>query len=337
MIKISQKKSAFILASVIVIQLLFLLFIKYSNQSLSLKDFSLANLGNIFNLVISLVLITGIVTVLRREKVTVNPLIIFTIITFLTLCLAFLSTLVRFPGNGVYIVGQPGDKVFDAFLFTVYEFLFFTFISYVWLKVFNSNKHVVLRSLANGVFLLMLFLLVTFIFIQTKGYNSASWKLSKNKNNIIVVLGAAVWSENKPSPSLSSRVDEAVKLYDNGYGGKIILTGSNAPGEMSEAEVAYDYAESRGMNMNNVEYEALTTSTIEQVNFIKKKLLQRSEVGDIIVVSDSYHLMRVLEVSEFFKTRIKVAAAKTNMNFQENIYRQLRESIALNVFWSFAL
>ncbi len=337
MIKVSQKKSAFILASVIVIQLLFLLFIKYSNQSLSLKDFSFANLGNIFNLVISIILIAGIVTVLKREKVHTKPLIIFTIITSLTLCLAFLSTLVKFPGSGVYIVSQPGDKVFDAFLFTIYEFLLFTFISYVWLKVFNSDKHVVLRSLANGVFLLIFFLLVTFLFIQTKGYNSASWKLSKNKKNIIVVLGAAVWSDNKPSPSLSSRVDEAIKLYNEGYGGKIILTGSNAPGEMSEAEVAYNYAKSKGMDMNNVEYEALTTSTVEQVNFIKRDLLQRSDVADIIVVSDSYHLMRVLEVSEFFKADIRVAAAKTNMNFQENIYRQLRESIALNVFWSFAL
>ena len=335
--KVSQKKSAFIIASFVVVQLIFLLFIKYSNQSLSLRDFSLANLGNIFNLVISVILISGIVTALKREKVTIKPLIIFTIITSLTLCLAFLSTLVRFPGSSFYIVGQPGDKVFDAFLFTIYEFLLFTFISYVWLKVFNSNKHVVLRSLANGVFLLMLFLLVTFIFIQTKGYNSACWKLSKNKKNIIVVLGAAVWSDNKPSPSLSSRVDEAIKLYNDGYGGKIILTGSNAPGEMSEAEVAYNYAKSRGMDMNNVEYETITTSTIEQVNFIKRNLLQRSDIADIIVVSDSYHLMRVLEVSEFFKTRIKVAAAKTSMDFQENLYRQLRESIALNVFWSFAL
>ena len=337
MINLRKKKNAFLLSSIVIIQLIFLLFIKYSNQSLSLKEFSLANLGNILNIIVSVVLIAGIVTYLRRKETGIKSLYLFAIITFLMLCIAYFSTLVNFPGRHVYIAGQPGDKVFDAFLFTFYEFLLLSFISYVWLKVFNSDRLVLIRSFTNGIFLLILFLMITFLFIQTKGYDSDCWKISKNKKNVIVVLGAAVWSDNKPSPSLSSRVDEAIKLYKNGYGGKIILTGSNAPGEMSEAEVAYDYAEKKGMNMNDVEYETLTTSTVEQVSFIKRNLLRRNDVHDIIVVSDVYHLMRVLEISKFFNTDIKVAAAETNMDFQENVYRQLRESIALNVFWSFAL
>ena len=333
----TKKINAFLISSIIIIQLIFLLFIKYSNQSLSIKEFSLTNLGNLFNIFISVVLIAGVVTYIKRKETGIISLYLFAIVTFLMLCIAYFSTLINFPGRNVYIVGQPGDKVFDAFLFTIYQLLLFTFISYVWLKIFNSNRLVFVRSVTNGVFLLILFLLITFVFIQTRGYNSDCWKIPKNKNNIIVVLGAAVWSGNKPSPSLSSRVDEAIKLYNNGYGGRIILTGSNAPGEMSESEVAYNYAKNRGMNMNNIEYESLTTSTVEQVNFIKRNLLQRINVADIIVVSDVYHLMRVLEISKFFNTNIKVAAAETNLDFQENLYRQLRESIALNIFWSFAL
>jgi len=337
MIKNKKKLNTFLISFAIIIQLLFLLFIKYSNQSLSIKEFSLTNLGNIFNVIISVILIAGIVSYSKREVSDLKPLILFTLITFLALCLAYFSTLISFPGSDVYIVGQPGDKVLDAFMFTVYEFLLFSFISYVWLKVFGSDRLAFFRSLANGFFLLIFFLMITFLFIQTKGYNSNCWKISKNKNNTIVVLGAAVWSNNQPSPSLSSRVGKAVELFNDGYGSKIILTGSNAPGEMSEAEVAYKYALSKGIDKKCVEYETLTTSTIEQVHFIQRNLLQRSGIGDIIVVSDEYHLMRVLEVSKFFNARIKVAAAETNMDFQENIYRQLRESIALNIFWSFAL
>lgn len=337
MIKNKKHFHVFLLSSIIVIQLLFLLFIKYSNQSLSLKEFSFANLGNLFNVVISIILIAGIAAYSKKLDWEIESLYFFSFITFLVLCLAYFSSKIKFPGNGIYIAGQPGDKVFDACLFTFYEFLLFTFISYVWLKVFGSNRLIFVRSLANGVFLLIFFLLVTFLFIQTKGYNSVCWKITKNRNNTIVVLGAAVWSGNKPSPSLSGRVNEAIKLYNDGYGGKIILTGSNAPGEMSESEVAYEYAKSRGMDMDKVEFETTTTSTIEQVKFIRRNLIPHERSGKIIVVSDVYHLMRVLEVSKFFNADIKVAAAETNLDFQESVYRQLRESIALNVFWSFAL
>ena len=246
MIKNKKHFHAILLISIIVIQLVFLIFIKYSNQSLSLKEISFANLGNLFNVIASIILITGIVVYSKKPDSKLKTIYLFAYVTFIALCIAYFSTKINFPGKGIYIGGQPGDKVFDALLFTFYEFLLFAFISYIWLKVFGANRMAFARSLANSAFLLLIFLIFTFLFIQTKGFNSDCWNIEKNKNNTIVVLGAAVWSGNKPSPSLSGRVDEAIKLYNNGYGGKIIFTGSNAPGEMSESEVAYEYAKSRG-------------------------------------------------------------------------------------------
>src|SRR5437660_1724484 len=53
-----------------------------------------------------------------------------------------------------------------------------------------------------------------------------------------VVLGAAVWGGNRPSPVLRERINKGYELLSSGTIKYIILTGGGSPGEMTEAEVA---------------------------------------------------------------------------------------------------
>ncbi|MCH7773366.1 MAG: YdcF family protein [Bacteroidetes bacterium] len=241
------------------------------------------------------------------------------------------------PSLELYLLGQLGDKVIEAALFTLYKFILFFSISFIWLKVLHSDEVGLLRSLYNAAAMILFFLAITFIFILTRGYSSDNWSLTKSDKNVAVVLGAAVWSDNQPSPSLSGRVDRGIELYTNKFVGGILLTGSNAPGEMSEAEVALEYARKKGMDMEKVRYESLTTSTSEQLKYIKKYIIDDENINDVIVVSDAYHLVRIIEISKFFNINIKVAASQSHLNYIKKFYMQLRESIALSVFWSFAL
>jgi vancomycin permeability regulator SanA len=196
---------------------------------------------------------------------------------------------------------------------------------------------VYLRSFFNALGVILFFLAVTFIYILIKGYPSDRWSLAKSDKNLAVVLGAAVWTNNQPSTSLSTRVDKGIQLYVDNFVGSILLTGGNAPGEMSEAEVALEYAREKGMNMEKVLYETLTTSTSEQLKYIKMHLVDDENVNDIIVVSDEYHLVRIIEISKFYNIKIKVAASSIFLDYKKKLYMQLRESIALIAFWSFAL
>ncbi len=327
----------FFLSFVLILQLIFLYYIKYLNQGLTLNEFSLKNIGNIFNLLVILCLIIGIIIYFKRKQKEITSLMILMFISSLTLFVAYFLTFIDLHSIEFYILGQAGDKVIEAALFTFYQFILFVLISYVWLKVLRSERVVLLRSLFNGIVMILFFLAVTFVFIQTRGYSSDNWSLTKSDSNIAVVLGAAVWSNNQPSPSLSGRVDRAIELYNDKFVGTILLTGSNAPGEMSEAEVALEYARVKGMNMEKVRYESLTTSTSEQLNYIKKNLIDDENINDVIVVSDAYHLVRIIEISKFFNINIKVAASASYLNYKKKLYVQLRESIALIVFWSFAL
>ena len=322
---------------VLILQLIFLYYIKYLNQGLTLYEFSFKNIGNNFNLLIILCLIIGIIFYFKRRQTEITSLMILIFISTLTLFIAYLLTLVELPSLEFNILGQPGDKVIEAALFTIYKFILFVSISFVWLKVIRSDRVVLSRSLFYAAAMIFFFLAITFIFIQTRGYSSDNWSLTKGDRNVAVVLGAAVWSDDQPSPSLSGRVDRGIELYTNKFVGGILLTGSNAPGEMSEAEVALEYARKKGMDMEKVRYESLTTSTSEQLKYIKKYLIDDENINDVIVVSDAYHLVRIIEISKFFNIDIKVAAPASHLNYKKKFYMQLRESIALIVFWSFAL
>jgi vancomycin permeability regulator SanA len=273
----------------------------------------------------------------KRKHHGISSLMILMVISTLTLFIPYLLTLVELPSLEFYILGQPGDKVIEAALFTLYKFILFVSISFIWLQVLHPDRMEFLRSLFNAVVMILFFLAITFIFIITRESSSDNWSLAKSDKNVAVVLGAAVWSDNQPSPSLSGRVDRAIALYTNKFVGSILLTGSNAPGEMTEAEVALEYARERGMDMEKVRYESLTTSTSEQLKYIKKHLIDDENINDVIVVSNAYHLLRIIEISKFFNINIKVAASTSYLNYKKKLYMQLRESIALIVFWNFAL
>jgi vancomycin permeability regulator SanA len=185
--------------------------------------------------------------------------------------------------------------------------------------------------------MLFTLVLITFIYINTLSYASEKWQLSRSNSNIAVVLGAAVWSGNLPSPTLAGRVNKAIELLNNGYSGRILVTGSSAPGEMTEAEVAYDYLVKKGVDTTLISVETATRSTTEQIQFIKNRLAGLESIDDIIVISDYYHLPRVIEISKFFNLDIKVAESRHIVDYENRIYNKVRESIALFIFWSFAL
>ncbi len=320
----------------ILIQLIMLYYLKYANQNLPLTEFSLSFIGNIFNLLVTLVLALGII-ILPKAQLQKKVINYFIVVSYFLLILSFIAANIKLPFEDLYVLKQPGNKIFVAFLFTLYQLVLFSFISFLWFSVFKKAKTSLFKSVIYGVQMLIIFFIVTFLYIEASSYSSDNWSISKNNKNIGVVLGAAVWSGNKPSPSLSSRVDKAIELYNKGYAGKILLTGSNAPGELSEAEVAFNYAKEMGMDTTRISLEQETTSSSEQIQFIMSKLVPDEDIKDIIIISDSYHLPRVLEISRFYNINIKVASSKLQLDFKDKLYNRIRESLALVVFWCFAL
>jgi len=338
--KNSQKKYFVMITILLLAQLIFLFIVKYVNQDLPLNYFSMAKTGNIFNLLIYVGIIIGIFISSRKNElvITRKSLTAFILISWILLVISFITTKINIISESVYIVKLPGDKVLTGLLFLLYLMTMFFFLIFVWTRTFSKHKSTILGNIFSTIFMLVLFLVLTIIYIDNVAYTSGRWRLMKSPKNIAVVLGAAVWSGNIPSPTLSSRVDKALELLDRGFVGKIVLTGGKAPGELPESEVAYEYARVKGVDTSKVIIETLTSSTNDQMRWIKNNLLTYGKSSaDIILISDSYHLPRAIEISKFFNLDVKVAESVHKQDFKNKLYNKIRESIALFNFWNFAL
>jgi vancomycin permeability regulator SanA len=340
MLKNPNNKYLFIISFLILLQLVFLFAVKYFNQDLSLIYFSPLLTGNIINLLIYLGLILGIFLGLTNKKYTLtkNSINSFLIISWFFLIISFISTKVNIIAANVYLYEQPGDKVLTGILFLLFLLSLFYYLVFVWSYFWGKKKLTFVQNFTGTVVISIASLILILLYIDNVGYASSRWSLQKSEKNIAVVLGAAVWSGNVPSPTLSSRVDKAMELLDNGFVGKIVFTGGSAPGELPEAEVAYEYAKVKGIDTSKVLFESLTANTAEQMKWIKNNLIEKADsIDDIIIVSDAYHLPRAIEISKFFELDLKVAESDHRQNAGDKLFTKFREAIALFNFWNFAL
>ncbi len=329
----------FFVSVVLFLDLLFLYFIKYNNQNLSFSNFNIFYIGNLFNLVFTLLTFLGLLFYTYKRKTNYNKFFVLSYIIALTilLLLAFLSTKIKLSLPNVYLLDHPLNEIFIGLMFVLFQFVQFVFMITLWMISFGMKDLIILRGIVNSLALLFFLLVFSFVFINLKKYDVKEYKFSKNSRNIAVVLGSAVWSYNAPSPSLAARVDKAVELYHEGIVNKIQLTGSNAPGELSEAEVAFDYIKLLDVNLSDVWLEKKTVSTAEQIEYIKKQILTKKNIGNVIIVSDAYHLARVKEICRFYNIKAEVSSSDLRLSFKDELYYKLKESIALTVFWFFAL
>lgn len=323
---------------VILLNLTFLYFIKYQNQNLPISAFSITSFGNCINLFFTLSLIVGILILVFKSGLSFETKIFLPIlfINQIMLIIVYILKIISPPFDKIYYLGQTGDELLIGGIFAFYFFTILIMFFLVWLRIFKVKSLIFLRSLLNSAISMLLILLGVFLFVIVKETTFDDSSIGNNQANIGVVLGAAVWTGNKPSPSLASRVDKSIKLLEQNQISGIYLTGGNAPGELSEAEVAFNYIKSKGIITSQIFLEKETTSTNEQIQFIKQKLISNAN-ENIVVISDSYHLVRVLEIARFHKLKILVSASALSQSFEKALYNNIRESLALTVFWLFAI
>lgn len=336
--KYNSGKYLLLFVLIIIIDLAFLYFIKYQNQSLSLSEFNLLNIGNIINLFFHFILIFGVLVIVFSKSIQPDLkylLPLFFVNQFLLASVYGVSK-VSLPFNDIYYLNQNGNRLFVGVLFTLYQFTFFVMMFYIWSNIIKVKNLLVIRSILNAGWLTFFFLLLSFVFIIAKENSFDDAEIKADKNNTAVVLGAAVWSKNKPSPTLAARVDKTIDLLQRGKINSIYLTGGNAPGELAESEVAFDYIKKKYKSVLNVFKETKTKSTNEQIQYIEANLLAKKNDRKIIVISDSYHLVRVIEISNFHNIKIQVASSDLPLSFEKAIYFKVREALALVVFWFFA-
>ena len=151
-----------------------------------------------------------------------------------------------------------------------------------------------------------------------------------------VILGAAVWSGDKPSPVFRERIKKGYELLKNGTIEFIVLTGGNAPNELTEAEVAKRELLKQGADPTRIVLEEHTSSTVEQILFIRDELTKQGWTS-FVIISDQFHLKRALEICAFNNIEANGISSESPLGPYNLAIYHLRESAALILYWMFGL
>lgn len=147
----------------------------------------------------------------------------------------------------------------------------------------------------------------------------------------LVVLGAQVHRNGRPSAALQGRVRRAVALYHTGYAPQLVVTGGVGEAGVAEASVMQALAVAGGVPERAVVIESQATRTLESARAIGK-IGRRAGWRSVIVVSDPFHLWRsaLLFAAEGFAVQ---TAATDDRYFtaRSRRYYRLREMAALFV------
>lgn len=152
-----------------------------------------------------------------------------------------------------------------------------------------------------------------------------------------VILGAAVWSGDRPSPVLRERINKGYDLLKNGNAQFLVLTGGNAPNELPEAEVARRELLKQGVDPTRIVTETHTSSTLEQILYIRDQLEKKQGWHSFIIISDQFHLKRALEICDFNNIDAIGVSSESPLGPQNLAQYHLREGGALVLYWLFGI
>ena len=334
-----QNKYIIIIVAAGIVNLLLLYLLKYSTNSLSFSDFSLFKTGNLISFVFTVILFTGSLMIRSDQSIHIGHLRTLSSLSFIYLVplislLIFNSLSLEFKDD--FFIGYPLKKIIPV-LFYIINQLIFIFVAFsVWYLYAKHSLLAYFYSVLSIVVLILFFMIIAVVYTYFVGeYRPYE---SDKKHDYGIVLGAAVWSNNKPSPIFAGRIERAADLYKNNRISKIQLTGGNAPGEVSEAVAAKNYlTEKYRVDLNDIYLEEATATTNEQIRFIKKEFMGSDVEVSLIIISDDFHLKRIEEMLDFYEINANVISSEYKLNFQKSLYYRIRDSVGLILFWLFAI
>lgn len=181
--------------------------------------------------------------------------------------------------------------------------------------------------------LVIFFLLSNLLMIQQEGKKIVGEdKLKKLNADCILILGAGVWAGGVPSNMLADRLEEGLRLYQNGVSGKILVSGDHGQKDYDEVNVMKKYLMDRGVPGEDIFMDHAGFTTHESMYRAKEIF----GVGKAVVVTQRYHLYRALYICK--KMGIEAfGSASDPRSYRGTLTRNVRESMSRvkAVIWCF--
>ena len=171
----------------------------------------------------------------------------------------------------------------------------FLFIAYSYLKLrIYRNDHIIKnRILRNLIKTIIIFILMSFVIIETLIICYSKSDIDK-KANYLIILGAGVKGETV-SLTLKGRLDKGIDYLNKYKDTKVIVSGGRGFEEkITEAEAMKRYLIKGGININRIIIEDKSTSTMENFKYSKNVLsnLEGSKANKIMIITSDFHMLR---------------------------------------------
>lgn len=155
---------------------------------------------------------------------------------------------------------------------------------------------------------------------------------SAQEADAIIVLGAGLLRDGRPGPALARRSLHAADLWHAGIAPTIICTGGQAESfPRSEAAACREILRASQVPASAILLEEQSRSTEENAIY-SKRILESKGLGDVVLVSDSYHMLRAswlfqLQGISTYRSPAPAGRIRSPLSYP---YSLLREFLAFN-------
>jgi SanA protein len=175
-----------------------------------------------------------------------------------------------------------------------------------------------------GVFALTSILIINaYVKASVKGRIITPDEAASLDADCILVLGAGVRDNGRPSPMLEDRLLQGVELYKNGFSDRLLMSGDHGRKEYDEVNVMKQFAIDRGIASEHVFMDHAGFSTYESLYRARDIF----ETERIIIVTQKYHMYRALYIADKLGFEAYGVASDPRRYAGQNI-RDLREIAA---------
>lgn len=169
-------------------------------------------------------------------------------------------------------------------------------------------------------------LVVGYVAVNALGVLSASTRDDRVPVDAIVVLGAAQY-DGEPSPVFARRLDHAFSLWQEGLAPLVVTTGSKRAGDrVTEGFAGFEYLRYAGMPEDALLVVTDGASTWEQLAATARQL-RRLELATVLLVSDPYHSLRLLQIAG----EVGLEAEVSSTDGRTSLRNLVRETAAVSL------
>lgn len=138
----------------------------------------------------------------------------------------------------------------------------------------------------------------------------------------VLVLGAKVYADGTPSPTLQDRLDAGYQLYLTGKVDKILVSGDHGQVDYDEVEVMKNYLLEKGVPREDIFMDHAGFDTYDSMYRARDIF----EVESVIISTQQFHISRAVYIAR--RLGLEAYGLPSSDREQGRIYNNLRESLA---------